>query len=312
MKHPGRWTLAVAVVAIIGGAALSLPPVDAPAAISKPSAAAGRKPSGAGNQLTLVHRADAVHAQPTSQDWVAQFHATGSNHFEFVTLAAQAAYAGDGAAQYFVGRALARCEETNALYGNAADADEAVAHLDYSIALLDLERQEYLNCARFRSEHPFKDLPEHPGGYPANYWQSRAVASGYPVAVVAAALDSADQYNSQVIATALATGNTEAMLLFGWTQATASKAPESDPLMAAAWVLAACGNGANCGPTNDLLPLSPCSAGIELGCTERYTAVDELTASLGSEDFEQANRLAQNIQASLQYRDPAQLKKYLP
>ncbi len=130
--------------------------------------------------------------------------------------------------------------------------------------------------------------------------------------MVAAALDSPGQYPPQVIATALATGNADAMLLFGWSQATTAKATESAPIMAAAWVLAACRSGANCGPTNDVLPLAICGAGIELGCTERYTAIDELTASLGSRDLAEANLLALDIEGSMRYRNPERLMKYLP
>jgi hypothetical protein len=285
MTNPGRWSLAVAVLAISGWMWLRIPPEPTPAAIGKPSAAAG---------------------------WPTQFHAVGSNYFEFVTEAAQAAYEGDGAAQYYIGRALTRCEETNALYQGADGADQPVAHLAVSPALRELERREYLDCSKFRGESPFKGLPERPGGYPAEYWRSRAVESRYPVAMVAAALDSPGQYPPQVIATALATGNPDAMLLFGWSQASAAKATESAPIMAAAWVLAACRSGANCRPTNDVLPFGLCGAGVEFGCTQRYTAVDELTASLGSRDLAEANLLATDIEGSLRYQDPVRLMKYLP
>jgi hypothetical protein len=317
MKKPGRWTLAVAVLAISGWAWLCIPPDPAPTAISNPSATAVWPPPGsAGTRVTGARRTDTARAltngQANKKDWVAQFHAVGSNYFEFVTAAAQAGYDGDGAAQYYIGRALARCEETNALYRDADSADQAVSHLANFPELLQLEHREYLNCGRFRSENPFKDLPERRGGYPSEYWRSRAVASRYPVAMVAAALDSPGQYTPQTIATALATGNTDAMLLFGWSQITAAKATESAPIMAAAWVLAACRSGANCGPTNDVLPLAPCSAGIELGCTELYTAVDELTATLGSQDLGEANLLAQDIERSMEYRDPGRLMKFLP
>ena len=317
MKNPGRWSLAVAALAISGWAWLRMPPDTAPAAISKRSATAVWPPLGsAGARVAGVQRTDTARAlangQASKKDWVAQFHAVGSNYFEFVTAAAQAAYDGDGAAQYYIGRALTRCDETNALYRDADSAEQAVSHMASFPALLELERQEYLDCGKFRSENPFKDLPKRPRGYPAEYWRSRAVDSGYPVAVVAAALDSPGQYTPQTIATALATGNTDAMLLFGWSQTTAAKATQSAPIMAAAWVLAACRSGANCGPTNDVLPLAPCGAGVELGCTERYTAVDELTATLGSQDLDEANLLAQDIQRSMEYRDPGRLMKYLP
>jgi hypothetical protein len=317
MKNLGRWSLAVAVLAISGWAWLRNPPDPAPAAIGKPSATVDRPPPGvAGDRITWDSGNDAVRApglgQANEKDWSAQHHAAGSHYFESVAMAAQAAYEGDGAAQYYIGHALARCEETNALYRDADSADQAVSHLAKFPGFLELERQEYLNCGRFRRENPFKDLPARPGGYPAEYWQSRAVESRYPVAVVAAALESPGQYTPQVIASALATGNADAMLLFGWSQASAAKATQSAPVMAAAWVLAACRSGANCGPTNDVLPLAICGAGIELGCTEHYTAIDELTAILGPQDQAEANLLAQDIQGSMQYRDPARLMKYLP
>jgi hypothetical protein len=317
MKGLGRWSVAVAVLAISGWAWLRSAPDSSLTAISKPSATVDWLPRGsAGDRATGIHRVATVRAlangQANKKDWMAQFHAVGSNYFEFVTVAARAAFAGDSAAQYYISRALSRCEETNALYRDADSADQAVSHLANFPAFLELERQEYLNCSKFRRENPFEDLPKRPGGYPAEYWRSRAIESRYPVAVVAASLDSPSQYTPQAIATALATGNTDAMLLFGWSQTTAAKATESPPIMAAAWVLAACRSGANCGPTNDVLPLAPCSAGVELGCTERYTAVDELTATLGSQDLDEANLLAQDIQRNMAYRDPGRLMKYLP
>jgi hypothetical protein len=317
MKNFGRWSLAFAVLVISGWACFRIPPEHAPAAISKPPAAANRPPPGsAGDPFTGVHRSGALRAlgpgQANKKDWPAQFHTAGSNYFEFVTEAAQAAYEGDGAAQYYIAHALTRCEETNALYQDADSADQAVSHLAFSPVLLELERQEYLDCSKFRRISPFKGLPERLGGYPAEYWRSRAIEGRYPVAMVAAALDSPGQYAPQVIAAALATGNADAMLLFGWSQATAAKATESAPIMAAAWVLAACRSGANCGPTNDVLPLGLCGAGIELGCTQRHTAVDELTGSLGSQDLAEANLLALDIEGSIRYRDPARLMKYLP
>ena len=317
MRNVGRWSLAVAVLAISSWAWLHGRPDRAPAAMSQPSARSDPQPVGsADDRIASVNRTNTVHVPVNGQivpkGWAEQYQIARSNYFEFVRLAARAAYEGDGAAQYYIGRALTRCEETNALYRNADSADQAVSHASYFPALLELERQEYLDCQKFRSENPFADLPQHRGGYSADYWRDRAVASRYPVAMVAAALDSPGQHTSQMIATALATGNTEAMLLFGWSRATANEAIESAPIMGAAWVLAACRSGANCGPTNDVLPLTPCRAGVELGCTVRYTAVDELTATLGTEALAEANLLALDIQRSLKYRDPGRLMKYLP
>jgi hypothetical protein len=58
--------------------------------------------------------------------------------------------------------------------------------------------------------------------------------------------------------------------------------------------------------------LATCGAGIELGCAQSYTAVDELTATLASRDLAEANLLAQDIEGSMRYRDPERLMKYLP
>jgi hypothetical protein len=311
MTNSSRWSLVVVAIALSGLACLRIPTANKPAAINKPSATVQQTTVGAGVQVISVHNAEPIRARPIIQNWMVLFQGAASNYYEFVTLAARAAYEGDGAAQYYIGRALARCNETNALYRDADSADEAVSRLAYSPALLELERLEYLDCGKFRSGNAFKGLPERPQGYPADYWRSRAVVSRYPVAVVMAARDSPGKYGPQLIATALASGNTEAMLLFGWTQIESAKAADQAPIMAAAWALAACRSGANCGPTNDALPLSPCRAGIELGCTKTYTVVDELMATLSVQDFEQANLLAQGIQTSMRYRDPARLMEYL-
>jgi hypothetical protein len=306
MNSLGRWSLVVAVLAGSGWAWLCVSPDPVPAAINRTSTAAEQPALGSPTEPAFAS------GPAAAQDWVARFPALGSDYFEFVTAAARAAYDGDGAAQYYIGRALSRCEETNALYRDADNADQAVAHLASLPAMLELERQEYLNCRKFLSENPFRDLPERPGGYPAAYWQARALESRYPVALVEAALDSPGTYTPEQIASALATGNADAMLLYGWSQAPAAEATGATPIMAAAWVLAACRSGANCGPTNAVVPLGLCSAGIDLGCTERATAIDELTARLGSQDLDEANLLAQDIQGSMRFRDPARLMKFLP
>lgn len=320
MKTWSRWALAISGLAISGWACVYVRPGDSPAAISKPSASVARVGSGApsvrrhtdaGDRVTSAHETQAFHAPSREQDWAAQFHVSGSDYFDWVTRAAQYAYEGDGAAQYYVGRVLARCEETNALYEHADNADDAVSHLAYAPALLEREHQEYLDCRRFRDENPFKSLPERPEGYPASYWQSRAVTTGYPAAMIAAAMTSRDSSAPQVIANALATGNPEAMLLFGRTQLEINGMSASNAINAAAWILAACRIGADCSPTNEVLRFSGCSAGVTIGCMERYTAIDELTAGMGSQALGQAKLLAQDIEASLLHHDPVQLKRYV-
>jgi hypothetical protein len=60
-----------------------------------------------------------------------------------------------------------------------------------------------------------------------------------------------------------------------------------------------------------VLPLATCRGDIQLGCTERYTAVDELAATLGARDLDEASLLAQDIERNLAYHDPGRLMKYL-
>src|SRR6266702_2005541 len=104
MKSLGRWSLAVAVLAISGWVWLRIPPEHAPAASSKPSATPQWRPIGsADDRNTRDPRNDAARAlangqankQANEQDWMAQFHAVGSSYFKFVTVAARAAYEGD-------------------------------------------------------------------------------------------------------------------------------------------------------------------------------------------------------------------------
>jgi hypothetical protein len=60
-----------------------------------------------------------------------------------------------------------------------------------------------------------------------------------------------------------------------------------------------------------VLPLATCRGDIQLGCTDRYTVVDELVANLGSRDLEEARLLAQDIERNMAYHDPGRLMKYL-
>src|SRR5207249_1212342 len=149
MKNLGRWSLGVAVLAICGWMWLRSPPEPTLAAISTPPAAADGPARASTADRTAGVRGGARARGPlqaNQRDWVVRFHAEGSNYFEFVSEAARAAYAGDGAAQYYIGRAMARCEETNALYQDADNVDQAVSHLAFSPTFLERERQEYLGC----------------------------------------------------------------------------------------------------------------------------------------------------------------------
>src|SRR5713226_8500517 len=140
MKHLGRWSLAASVVAVSVGVSLLAPTGRAPPLISRQSTAIDRPAVDSKDRAIPVPRTHAISVRNSEQaqqhDWETQFRAVGTNYFEFIRRAAQAAYDGDSAAQYYVGRALARCEETNALYQDADDADQAVSHLAFVPALL--------------------------------------------------------------------------------------------------------------------------------------------------------------------------------
>jgi len=199
-----------------------------------------------------------------------------------------------------------------ALYRDADSADQAVSHLANFPRVPRTRAPGVYELQQISQRQSVPRSARAPGRLSGGVLAVSRSREPLPRCHGGGRLGLAGQYPPQVIATALATGNADAMLLFGWSQATTAKATESAPIMAAAWVLAACRSGANCGPTNDVLPLAICGAGIELGCTERYTAIDELTASLGSRDLAEANLLALDIEGSMRYRNPERLMKYLP
>ncbi|HEY2807519.1 MAG TPA: hypothetical protein VGI91_01880 [Steroidobacteraceae bacterium] len=55
-----------------------------------------------------------------------------------------------------------------------------------------------------------------------------------------------------------------------------------------------------------------CDAGVDPGCTEHYTAADEVTSAFSAQDRERAPEMAAAIQKNLQSGDPARLRQYLP
>jgi hypothetical protein len=297
-------------LAISGGASLAPPPELAGATATRAIASTPRIDkisdllAGGGVQAT-VDRARKI-------DWPAQFRTLGSNYFEFVVQAAPAAYDGNGAAQYYIGRALERCEETNALYQDADDPAQAVSHLAMLPTLREHERQELLDCRQLLTGTAFGALPARSSGYPAAYWKSRAIDNRYPVALVSAALESPTPAAVQILAAALATGDAEAMLLFGWTRADVASADEPAAVVGAAWVLAACiSNAANCKSAFDALPIIDCEAEIESVCRERFSAMDELSSRLSAQAFKKAQQLATEIQTDLQSHEASRLIKHL-
>jgi hypothetical protein len=305
--HSARWLLVVAVLTLS-------------AEVSRaPSAERGRgvaTQAGAGTPRSDKIRNRAVVRSAIDRayktNWAARFRTLGTNYFEFIAQAAPAAYQGDSAAQYYIGRALDRCEETNALYQNADDPDQAVAHLAMVPALREHDRQELLDCRQLLTGTAFKTLPARSGGYPAEYWKSRAVDSRYPAALVAATVESPAPSSVQTLAEALAAGDEEAMLLFGWTRVNAANADEPAAVLGAAWVLAACNsNAASCESAGDLFPITYCETDIEFGCREHFSGIDELSARLSAQDLKRARQLATEIQTDLGSHEPPRLIKYL-
>jgi hypothetical protein len=296
-------------LAISGGASLAPPPehggvAGTPVADTPRSDKVSNRVVGAGVHVA-IDRAHKI-------DWAARFHALGTNYFEFVAQAAPAAYQGEGAAQYYVGRALDRCEETNALYRDADDPDQAVAHLAMVPALREHEQQELLDCRQLLTGTAFETLPARSGDYPAEYWKSRAIDSRYPAALVSATLESRAPSAVQILAEALATGDAEAMLLFGWSRADTANAEEPAAVLGAAWVLATCNShAASCTSAGDVPAIIDCEAVIESGCPGRFSAIDALSARLSAQGLEKAHQLATEIQADLRSHEPSRLMKHL-
>ena len=305
-----RWLLAAALLAISGGVSIAPPPERAGSVGTRAAADTPRHERivnriAGGDLRAAIDQAHKI-------DWAALFHALGTNYFAFIAQAAPSAYQGEGAAQYYIGRALGRCEETNALYRDSDDPDQAVSHLAMVPALRERERQELLDCRQLLTGTPFKTLPARSGGYPAEYWKSRAIDSRYPAALVAATLKSPIPSAVQNLADALATGEADAMLLFGWARVENANAEEPAAILGAAWVLAACSSGpANCESTGDALSFAICKPEIESGCIERFSAADELSARLSARDLEQAHRLALEILTDLKSHEPSRLIRHL-
>ncbi len=234
--------------------------------------------------------------------------------FEFIRDLAAKAYAGDADAQYRIAKELDRCDMTLSLVRKSSDPEADIWNLpaDWSQGMKDMTFSEYHRCSRLLREDPFAGLPSRAGGYTAGYWKARAAESGQPLALVEKAFvtlasspedaeksATASKEAHAMLQKAILSGNPDALLLLGFNMR-ASGYPERS-LQGAAWMLAACRAGADCGFDSAIFPFWMCSG--DPRCQPGADVETMLSTALSSADFAQASARYERIMAALRARD---------
>ena len=233
--------------------------------------------------------------------------------FELVHELAGAAYEGDGDAQYRIAKELDRCEMTLGMVRKSIDPEEALWSLpeSWTPAMKERAFAEYQRCARLLREDPFSGLPPRAGGYPFGYWLARAVESGQPVAVTENAVtqlilqvgDSEDASKRhaeacQRLMTAILSGNPDAPLMMGFLMRGAQGADRQ--LQGAAWMLAACRAGADCGSDSAMVPMWMC---YDVQCQPGVDVETMLHAGLSPDELAEVHARYERIAAALREHD---------
>jgi hypothetical protein len=173
---------------------------------------------------------------------------------------------------------------------------------------------EYQRCSRLLHEDPFAELPQRPGGYTVGYWISRATESGQPLALVEKAISSlpaatrdSDEAEGargearEMLVKATLSGNPDALLLMGFMMR-GSNDPERE-LQGAAWMLAGCQAGADCGFDSAIVPIWMCYDGGDVQCPPGMDVETMLGRALSPAEFAQAHARYERISAALRARD---------
>lgn len=233
--------------------------------------------------------------------------------FELIRELASAAYEGNGDAQLRIAKELGRCNMTLSLVRKSVDPDEAIWNLPEGWTQTMKERAfaEYHRCERLRHEDPFAGLPPRVGGYKDDYWLERAVESGQPVAIMQRGInrilvETGDSDESgkrraearEMMLNATLSGNPDAQLLMGFMMRASGDAERQ--LQAAAWMLAACRAGADCGSDSAIIPLWMC---YDAECQPGLDVETMVRTSFGPEDLAQIQARDERISAALRSRD---------
>jgi hypothetical protein len=236
--------------------------------------------------------------------------------FEFIRGLAKAAYEGDGEVQYRIAKELDRCEATLLLVRKASDPEAAIWNLPagWTHSMKERAFAEYHRCSRLLREDPFAGLPQRPGGYTVSYWMSRATESGQPLALVEkaisllpAAMSESDEAEGvraearETLVKAMLSGNPDALLLMGFMMR-GSNDPERE-LQGAAWMLAGCRAGADCGFDSAIVPIWMCYDSGDVQCQPGLDVETMLGRALSPAEFTQAHARYERISAALRARD---------
>ncbi len=236
--------------------------------------------------------------------------------FEFIRGLARAAYEGDGEAQYRIAKELDRCDATLLLVRKASDPEVAIWNLPagWTHSMKERAFAEYHRCSRLLREDPFAGLPQRPGGYTVGYWMSRATESGQPLALVEKAISSLPAATSEsdeaegvrteareTLVKATLSGNPDALLLMGFVMR-GSNDPERE-LQGAAWMLAGCRAGADCGFDSAIVPIWMCYDSGDVQCQPGLDVETMLGRALSPAEFTQAHARYERISAALRARD---------
>jgi hypothetical protein len=236
--------------------------------------------------------------------------------FEFIRELARAAYEGDGEAQYRVAKEFDRCGMTLSLVRKSLDPEEEIWNLPASWTQGMKERAfaEYHRCSRLLREDPFAELPQRPGGYTVDYWMARAADAGQPLALVEktfrslpAVTGESDEAQGvrtearETLVKATLSGNPDALLLMGFMMRGSDDAERQ--LQGAAWMLAGCRAGADCGFDSAIVPIWMCYDGGEVQCQPGLDVETMLGRALSPSEFTQAHARFERISAALRARD---------
>jgi hypothetical protein len=237
----------------------------------------------------------------TPGDIAIRFH-DATDMLAFAMSILDAANAGDGAAQYYMYRAIRRCTSEYGLYFGRNDRertlDQALIQAERIQGLSpDSTRELYQQCRAFK-ESNLKGLGEGP------VWLDAAVKSRYPLALAAKAVErftsgfgmtpeasAARRTDGGALAReALRSREPEVIFDLAGVASLTQKGEAADEI-AGVWMIAACQRGFDCGGHSEAFRFL---CRLDVACQPYETLVDLLRRQLG-ERFDEFERRAREL-----------------
>jgi len=200
-------------------------------------------------------RIEGPRAPRTHSNWKSDFTSAGDLG-EFVVRATTAADAGDGAAAYYAGEALAQCSLIVRTIQKGLDEDGYIALITSKFTppeLTAIQRTQYKRCASLATRTEFAEWSREMGGkMTGGYWLNLAVKHGSAIAkaeqIARSALsvrntEQIEQLRSYA-ADIVRAGEPEALFHLGSVMLNTNIA--KDPVYGLALALAACDSGYDC------------------------------------------------------------------